>query len=46
MFTAKEYCELILKEIGIESLKALREKSKSEPIISLCEETLNIIYKE
>jgi hypothetical protein len=45
---AEKYCEILLKEIGIEYLKAFHEKSKNnkcEPLISLSKKTLEIFEK-
>jgi hypothetical protein len=47
-FAAEKYCEILLKEIGIEYLKAFHETSKNnkcEPLISLSEKTLEIFEK-
>jgi hypothetical protein len=46
---AQQYCEQISKEIGIDSLKDLRETSRKyqiEPLFSICEKTLDIIETE
>jgi hypothetical protein len=43
------YCELILKDIGIDCLKALLQTAinrKYEPLISLCKKTLDIFKRE
>jgi hypothetical protein len=46
--TAEKYCALLLKEIGIDSLKALQQNSKTnqcEPLITLCQKILEIFEK-